>query len=210
MTKKEYLEALRKYLKRLPKEDYESAMEHFTEHFEEAGQEREAEVMEELGTPKEAAGEVLHQLLDREIENGEDVQRKERHSRGNFVLVACLAVMAAPIAAPLAASAVMLILSAVIFLLCAVLAIFLFGVCGLLAGGKLLLRGILAVPYSLSGAGMVMGLGCIGLGIGVFLCLLSVFFGGRVKKWSMLWIQWLLDKIFAGKKKRNADLGEKI
>lgn len=197
MTKTEYLEALKKYLKRLPKEDYESAMEHFTEYFEEAGQEKETEVIKELGTPKEAAGEVLYQLLDRKLGQEEDKQ----HSKRNFVLVACLAAMAAPIAAPLAFSVVMLMLSAVIFLFCAVLASFLFGVCGVLVGGKLLLRGILAVPYSLSGAGMVMGLGLIGLGLGVFLCLLSLFFGGRVKKWSMLWIRWVLGKIFAGKKK---------
>ena len=41
MTRKEYMEQLRKYLKRLPKEDYENAIEYFSEYFDEAGPENE-------------------------------------------------------------------------------------------------------------------------------------------------------------------------
>ena len=63
MKREEYLSQLRKYLKRLPKDDYENAMEYFTEYFEEAGEEGEQKVIEELGTPKEAAGELLSNLL---------------------------------------------------------------------------------------------------------------------------------------------------
>ena len=52
MTRKEYMEQLRKYLKRLPKEDYENAIEYFSEYFDEAGPENEQQVMEELGEPE--------------------------------------------------------------------------------------------------------------------------------------------------------------
>ena len=45
MTRKEYMEQLRKYLKRLPKEDYENAIEYFSEYFDEAGPENEQHVM---------------------------------------------------------------------------------------------------------------------------------------------------------------------
>ena len=55
MTREEYLRQLQHYLKRLPKEDYDSAMEYFTEYFEEAGPEGEQAVIAELGTPKQAA-----------------------------------------------------------------------------------------------------------------------------------------------------------
>ena len=63
MTRKEYMEQLRKYLKRLPKEDYDNAIEYFSEYFDEAGPENEQQVMEELGQPKEAARELLLHLL---------------------------------------------------------------------------------------------------------------------------------------------------
>ena len=40
MNQSEYLNQLRKYLKKLPKPDYENAMEYFTEYFEEVGEQR--------------------------------------------------------------------------------------------------------------------------------------------------------------------------
>ena len=46
MTRNEYMEQLKKYLKRLPKEDYDNAIEYFSEYFDEAGSENEQQVME--------------------------------------------------------------------------------------------------------------------------------------------------------------------
>lgn len=37
MNREEYLNELKKYLRRLPKDDYENAIEYFTEYFEDAG-----------------------------------------------------------------------------------------------------------------------------------------------------------------------------
>ena len=51
MKRDEYIAQLKKYLKRLPKKEYDSAIEYFTEYFDEAGPEREQEVIQELGQP---------------------------------------------------------------------------------------------------------------------------------------------------------------
>ena len=67
MTRQEYMEELKKYLKRLPKEDYDNAIEYFSEYFDEAGPENEQQVMEELGQPKEAARELLLNLLQESV-----------------------------------------------------------------------------------------------------------------------------------------------
>ena len=40
MTKVDYLAKLDKYLRKLPKEDYQEAMDYFSEYFEEAGLEK--------------------------------------------------------------------------------------------------------------------------------------------------------------------------
>ena len=64
MTRTEYIAKLTKYLRKLPQKDYEEALEYFMEYFEEAGPENEAQVIAELGTPKEAAHEVISRLLD--------------------------------------------------------------------------------------------------------------------------------------------------
>lgn len=66
------MEQLRKYLKRLPKEDYENAIEYFSEYFDEAGPENEQQVMKELGEPKEAARELLMNLLQESVGDGKE------------------------------------------------------------------------------------------------------------------------------------------
>ena len=72
MTRQEYMEELKKYLKRLPKEDYDNAIEYFSEYFDEAGSENEQQVMEELGEPREAARELLLNLLQESVGGGKD------------------------------------------------------------------------------------------------------------------------------------------
>ena len=73
MSKEEYLKQLQKYLKKLPKQDYEDAMEYFIEYFEETDEAGAQELMKELGTPKEAARDLISNLLDKKIEEQEPV-----------------------------------------------------------------------------------------------------------------------------------------
>lgn len=77
MTRNEYMEQLKKYLKRLPKEDYDNAIEYFSEYFDEAGPENEQQVMKELGEPKEAARELLLNLLQESVGDGKDSNAEE-------------------------------------------------------------------------------------------------------------------------------------
>ena len=55
MNKDQYLRKLEYLLSDLPEEERREAMEYYVEYFEEAGPEREAEVMRELGTPETVA-----------------------------------------------------------------------------------------------------------------------------------------------------------
>lgn len=68
MSREEYLNQLHKYLRKLPRQDYEDAMEYFTEYFQETDEEGAEELMKELGTPKEAARELMANLLNKKIE----------------------------------------------------------------------------------------------------------------------------------------------
>ena len=65
MTRTEYLTQLELYLKKLPQADRIEAMDYFRELFDDAGVEGEEELIASLGTPKEAAHEVLSNLLDK-------------------------------------------------------------------------------------------------------------------------------------------------
>lgn len=117
LTKEEYLAQLKKYLKRLPKEDYNNAMDYFTEYFEDAGSEGETSLMQELGTPKEAASVII--------------------------------------------------------------------------GGKLFLRGAVAITASLSGASLISGAGLFSIGLGILAVLAVIYFC----KWIILGLAHLIQNM---------------
>ena len=118
MKRDEYIAQLKKYLKRLPKKEYDSAIEYFTEYFDEAGPEREQEVIQELGQPKEAAKEMLLQLLNEG--QTEEKQHSFLKTLGIIVLVLC----ASPIALPLLLTLIVGLFCVVLFVGCIFLALF--------------------------------------------------------------------------------------
>ena len=90
MTRTEYLTQLELYLKKLPQADQIEAMDYFRELFDDAGVEGEEELIASLGTPKEAAHEVLSNLLDKKI-NEAPAQKNNRQ----ILHIALLALLAA-------------------------------------------------------------------------------------------------------------------
>ena len=74
MSREEYLNQLHKYLRKLPRQEYEDAMEYFTEYFQETDEEGAEELMKELGTPKEAARELMANLLNKKIEDHQNYE----------------------------------------------------------------------------------------------------------------------------------------
>lgn len=211
MTKTEYLNQLRKYLKRLPKADYENAMEHFTEYFEDVGAEKEQKIMEELGTPKEAAAELLKNLLREDLKDTKGEEKKKElyfEEQGNMldftkkttgsirrkVWISCLAIMAAPIALPLALTAVACLLVIGLCLCCVLLMIGALSLSTVLISAKLLLRGLVAIPYSISGAGAIIGMGILGAGLGILFWILAIFFYQWTKKVYLYFIQKIAER----------------
>ena len=150
MNRDKYLNELDRYLKRLPQRDYESAVSYFREYFEDAGEENEQQVMAELGTPKEAAAEVLRNLLS---ESQGELQREtgKRRRVGDNVKMAVLAVLAAPIGVPLAVASIAMIISIALLMVSAVVCVFALSLSLFCIGGKLLLRGLVALPVSVPG-----------------------------------------------------------
>lgn len=199
MSKEEYLNQLRKYLKKLPKEDFEDAMEYFTEYFEETDEAGAQALMTELGSPKAAARDLISQLLDKKINerNLYPEEKKQKETSGSHIFwIACLAILAAPVGAPL-----LIALAAVLFcvLLCvaiALLCVFILAVALFLIGGKLFLRGILAIPASISGFAVVTGGGLLTIGIGLLIVVLGVY----LCKWFGLLFVKLAQKISRRKK----------
>ena len=158
--------------------------------------------MEELGTPKEAARELMENLLDKAIYEYQscmaDGQTKteKSSSRKHVVWIALLVLFAAPVGAPLLLALVAVILSLMVCAFAVLLCVVLLATALLIIGGKIVVRGIVAVPVSMSGFAMITGSGLLAVGAGVLGILLCVF----ICRWSGILIAKLVRK-FADRKR---------
>ena len=192
MTSGEYLNQLQKYLKKLPQSDYEDAMEYFTEYFADAGPENEQAVIEELGTPKQAAAELMVNLLDRKMDEREAMEQEEKRQEkkkttgASVIWIAILALFAAPIGAPILISILIVLLCAALCVALLDMSVFLIAVVGVVVGVKMLLRGILAVSVSFGGFCFITGMGILLIGISILCAVFGVYFAkwmGRLFVW---------------------------
>ena len=179
MSREEYLNQLHKHLRKLPRQDYEDAMEYFTEYFQETDEEEAAELMKELGTPKEAARELMANLLDK------------KGSGKHVVWIALLVLFAAPVGVPLLVALAAVVLALVVCALAVLLCVVLFAAAMVILGGKIIARGILAVPFSMGGFAMITGSGLFAIGAGILGVLLCVY----LCKWSSVLIAKLVRRI---------------
>lgn len=96
MTRTEYLTQLEHYLKKLPPQDFQEAMDYFTEYFDEAGPDQESQVMLELGTPQEAASDIITNILGKKAG-----QVRGPRSTAQLAGIILLALAATPVALPI-------------------------------------------------------------------------------------------------------------
>ena len=161
MTKVDYLAKLDKYLRKLPKEDYQEAMDYFSEYFEEAGPENEAQVIAELGTPKEAARDIISRLLDEKIID----QEKTPKSRVSMVWLAILAVIITPVALPLALVLFLAVITILALGVAAIAVVLSLGVAFLTSGIYMLFDSWSYLNISFSATALSFGLGLLALGL---------------------------------------------
>lgn len=196
MNRKEYLNQLDKYLRRLPSEDYQNAMDYFTELFDEAGPDKEAEVIAELGSPREASMEILSALLDKQMEQQSGLllpsadYREEEYSTGDSkrknslfsaILLIFLTICAAPIAAPLAFSALVLLLCGVFIILCMLFCLFVVGISLAGAGITAVAASFTLLSSSFAAFAMAFGSSLLFIGLGIFLFVAGIF----LSKWMI-------------------------
>ena len=206
MTRQEYMEELKKYLKRLPQEDFDNAIEYFSEYFEEAGPEKEQQVMRELGEPKEAARELFLNLLQESVEKDQDIVEEKapvlkgkRRSPGKIILLAFLVLCASPVSLALLAL-VFAVLCAVILTVAAV--IFSIAITGIaaIAGGIVTIGvGVSLILKSAAAACMMVGGGFLMTGLGILAGLLTVY----ICKWCANGIGRLVNRLVRKKVHKN-------
>lgn len=120
MNRESFMRELRLKIARLPQEELEAAMAYYEEYFDEAGPDRESEIICELGSPAQVAKQIMGEHILREVENKPMSPKKSLSA----VWIIILAIFASPIALPLAIAFV-----AVLFALGVTVIAFLFAGC---------------------------------------------------------------------------------
>ncbi len=160
MTRAEFMRELRERLARLPAEERDAALSYYEEYFDEAGPDREQEVIRELGSPASVASRILADHAVKEARQSPHSPKKGLSAIW-FVL---LAVCAAPLAFPVIfgiVGATVAIVGAVVAAIVAAVSLIVGGV-GLFAGGLVGLFSTPATAIVLFGAAFLLwGLGKI-------------------------------------------------
>lgn len=167
MDRKMYMEALARELKRLPKEEREEAILYYSEYFDDAGPEHEAEVMEELGDAKALAAQILKEVAIKRLEEPGRAAKKGLST----VWIVVLALCAAPIGLPLLLLFLIVGLALAICVLAVFFSVVIIGVVFLAAGGLGVGVGFYFMPTQFANALAVAGSSLLLGGIGLLLLL---------------------------------------
>lgn len=169
VKREEYLRQLRARLSnRMTPQELENVLAYYGEYFDEAGEGREDQVMEELGSPEHLSHQILGDQVIRELEQPRASREGSRRSGLGAVWTVVLAICAAPIAVPLILGLVAVALGLVVAVLALVLGIGAGGVACVAAGIVSAWAGLNVIFSSgLATTMYFVGLGLLSSGIGV-------------------------------------------
>ena len=190
MTRTEYIAKLTKYLRKLPQQDYEEALEYFMEYFEEAGPENEARVIAELGTPKEAAHEVISRLLEEKIVEDKSSLR----NKTTILWIAILAVLASPVALPILLFFLAMIMTLLMIIFAVIVTALALTFALLISGVYTFFTSFSLLNVSLASTLFGGGLGLLMFGGALLLLLISFEICKLIVKLITLLIKWLIKK----------------
>ena len=189
MTRTDYLTQLETYLNKLPEADRIEAMDYFKELFDDAGSEGEEELIASLGTPKEAAHDILSDLLDKKV-NEAPAQKNDRQ----LLHIALLALLAAPIGIPVGIAMILTIIGLLIAAVSVILAFFTVSVTGILLGGLFIVESFSVLVEAKSAFILIFGAGLLAIGASSLVLLgisyVARFFGLLIVRL----VQWILKK----------------
>ncbi len=177
MNREEYLNELSKYLNKLPKEDYDDAMNHFEECFDDVGSSGETDLIKELGNPRNVATELLSNLIiDSEEKNEIVTVEKKKGSFWKVFLISILVILAAPIGVPLTIALIAVVFSIFLTIGAVVISLVLVGVTGLILSFKTLFVGVVSIGTSVPAALILIGVSLVSIALTVLLVIGIYYF----------------------------------
>lgn len=171
MNREIYMRSLRERLRKLPKEDQDMAMEYFREYFDEAGPDNEKQAIEDLGTPQQAAEQIIMNLA---VKKSEEVEQAGVKRSFSAVWIGILAVFAAPIAIPLALGIVALLGGIGVAVVAVLASLVVAGAAVAAAAVVTIVLSAAMLFQSPANAIATMGAGFLCMGVGLLICPFAV------------------------------------
>ncbi len=196
MNKNDYMKTLAYNLRRLPKKDFDQAIDYYEEYFADAGSENEQKAIEDLGSPESAAKELIMNLA---VKNVEEPPKTVKHSF-KAIWIGILGICAAPIALPIALCLILIIASLIFSLLCILGGLLLTAICIAAAAIVGIIGGFILLFTSFANGLATLGFSFLCAGIGI-LSTCGIFF---LCKWLLQKIVQLLGKITKGGRRNEA------
>lgn len=198
MDRREYMQRLEQLLQDLPKEEREEALQYYNDYFEDAGKEKEAAIIKELGTPETAAEQIRggcsgeyaeyseQGVGDSRFQNTQEIMAEEAKSKkgGMFrsregknrdpwkiFAILLLVFLASPIILPAGMAVLAVVFSVIVALLALLFGVGVSGVAVLIAGIAVIFGGIVCAIGNPGTGILTAGIGCILLAVGILLSL---------------------------------------
>jgi len=179
MNRNDFLNELKRRLRKLPYDEIKEAVDYYEGYFDDAGPENEQTAINELGSPAAVASQIIANFAVKEA----DSEDKSVKKNWRTVWLVILALFASPIAIPIALSVGAVALALIISLSAVILSLFVSGI-ALFAGGLAsIIAGLLVVFQSVPTTLLYTGVGLMLTGIGAALVIAMTALSKKCFAW---------------------------
>lgn len=177
MSKQGFLSELRQKLVGLPQSEIDDAIEYYSEYIDDAGTENEGAILDEIGTADSVAKRLIAHYSIKNVSVGNQAQAPKRGINAIFAVI--LAIFAAPIAIPLAAAAVIVAVALAFSGIAVIAAVGISAGVAIAVGIITAIAAFTVVAVNAPTTIAVLGSGILIIGIGLALCVFTVWFSSK-------------------------------
>ena len=207
MNRARFMEQLEKLLSDISEEERRDALEYYESYFDEAGPEKEASVIQELGSPEKVAASIKEDLKGQGEESVKDSEREYRPKPKRGAGIAALIIILLIFLTPFLPEGIGGILAVIIlFPLIVIL-----GVGGAAAG--LFIGGVAAVATGIGTCAVNPAVGVLSIGVGCILAAAAlvglvfvVWFVSRLLPGALRWFTDLCNRLLSKNRRGGADV----
>ena len=178
MDRRKCIDKLKNKLRKLPYDEIKEAVDYYEGYFDDAGEENEQAVLEELGSPSAVASQIIATFAVKEVDT--EVFGK-KNWRNAWLVV--LALFAAPIAVPIALSVGMVAVALIITLASVLFSFFAAGFALVIGGIASIAAGLLVIFQSFPTTLFYAGVGLLLVGIGAAIVIGTIALSRKCFSW---------------------------